>query len=62
MVSWVVNPATNSRGVLQDRSMIQRLQMAKVLVYHHRHNGTPLVKKGLATIPAEELNDILAKS
>lgn len=36
--------------------------MTKFLVYHHRHNGMPLVKKGIAAITAEELNEILAKS
>ncbi|TKA80700.1 hypothetical protein B0A55_03697 [Friedmanniomyces simplex] len=31
----------------------------KVLVYHYRHNGSPIIKDGLATIKQEELDQIL---
>ena len=31
----------------------------KVLVYHYRANGAPVVKNGIAAIPESELHDIL---
>lgn len=37
------------------------LREDRVLVYHYRANGTPVVKGGLAVVSRRELEDILQK-
>lgn len=58
------NPTTSTTQNLYPPSTIKIAAMGvnKVLVYHHRSNGSPVVQGGLAQITTTQLEQILAES
>lgn len=58
------NSTTSTTQILYPPPKIKIVAMGvnKVLVYHHRSNGSPVVQGGLAQITTTQLEDILAQS